>query len=307
MDVDFWYPIGRLGLGGSSRADRREKSQPSAPAIRRRIKDKVRSKENLRRDAISLGLIWLPYTFLVNRFWYVSDDAFIVFRFAQNWVTGHGLRYNLGEHAPAEGYSDFLWVVVCAVFEYFRLDTAFWAPVFSFCCGLLFLGFLYRTLLYRLELDWPVVLFSVLSLACFPPFAVWSTAGLETMPFALALFVTFERMALRPERAAPVSGGLMGLAVSLLRTEGVAWALVVGFVSCVSRRMAGQKCRRPLVIYLAIVIIGFSVYFAWRYSYYQVLFPNPVYVKVKFGPEVLLRGYRYVAFYFLTFLTPFLL
>ena len=51
----------------------------------------------------------------------------------------------------------------------------------------------------------------------------------------------------------------------------------------------------------------FSVYFAWRYSYYQLLFPNPVYAKVGFSPEVALRGFRYVASFALTFVTPILL
>ena len=36
-------------------------------------------------------------------------------------------------------------------------------------------------------------------------------------------------------------------------------------------------------------------------------FPNPVYAKVGFSPEVALRGFRYVASFALTFVTPLLL
>ena len=32
--------------------------------------------------------IWLPYALLVYRFWFVTDDAFISFRYARNWVDG---------------------------------------------------------------------------------------------------------------------------------------------------------------------------------------------------------------------------
>ena len=44
--------------------------------------------------------LWIPYALLVHRFWFVTDDAFISFRYAQNLVRGHGLRFNLGEHVP---------------------------------------------------------------------------------------------------------------------------------------------------------------------------------------------------------------
>src|SRR3954470_13240280 len=38
---------------------------------------------------------------------WLSDDAFISFRYARNWVTGKGLVYNAGERV--EGYTNFLW------------------------------------------------------------------------------------------------------------------------------------------------------------------------------------------------------
>ena len=71
--------------------------------------------------------------------------------------------------------------------------------------------------------------------------------------------------------------------------------------------MRGEAVWRPVAVYIAIVGTAFSVYFAWRYSYYQLLFPNPVYAKVGFSPEVALRGFRYVASFALTFVTPILL
>src|SRR5690606_38133881 len=49
------------------------------------------------------GLIWPSW---------LSDDAFISFRYAQNLVEGHGLVYNPGERV--EGYTNFLWTVLAA-------------------------------------------------------------------------------------------------------------------------------------------------------------------------------------------------
>ena len=73
-------------------------------------------------DRVALSGIWAAYLLLARHFWFVSDDAFITFRYARNWVGGHGLRYNLGEHPPVEGFSNFLWVVVSAVFEFLEWD-----------------------------------------------------------------------------------------------------------------------------------------------------------------------------------------
>ena len=48
--------------------------------------------------------------------WYlrcVAEDAFITFRFAENLALGHGFVWNIGE-PPVEGFTNFLWVVLCA-------------------------------------------------------------------------------------------------------------------------------------------------------------------------------------------------
>ena len=44
---------------------------------------------------------------------FLTDDAFISFRYARNLATGHGLVFNPG-HEPVEGYSNFLWVLILA-------------------------------------------------------------------------------------------------------------------------------------------------------------------------------------------------
>ena len=50
--------------------------------------------------------------------WFLTDDAFISFRYARNLLDGHGLVFNPGEYV--EGYSNFLWILEL---------TALWGPV----------------------------------------------------------------------------------------------------------------------------------------------------------------------------------
>ena len=60
--------------------------------------------------------VWVPYALLVYRFWFVTDDAFISFRYARNLSEGYGLVFNPG-FERVEGYSNFLWVLVLAGFH----------------------------------------------------------------------------------------------------------------------------------------------------------------------------------------------
>ena len=67
---------------------------------------------------ISLGLIltclpWLALlVWLASVSWFLTDDAFISFRYVHNLLEGHGLVFNPGERV--EGYSNFLWVLELA-------------------------------------------------------------------------------------------------------------------------------------------------------------------------------------------------
>src|SRR5882672_7471606 len=46
-------------------------------------------------------------------YWFLTDDAFISFRYARNLRQGHGLVFNPG-FERVEGYTNFLWVVLLA-------------------------------------------------------------------------------------------------------------------------------------------------------------------------------------------------
>jgi len=251
--------------------------------------------------------VWVPYALLVYRFWFVTDDAFISFRYARNLVFGDGLRFNPGEHLPVEGYSNFLWVLICAVFELLRMNITLWPLLLSVAGGTVLLWLVFDVLRRRLELCTAVAALATLTLGCFPPFALWSSSGLETVPFALLVFVTFERLVLRRESPDGVGAGIAGFLLALMRVEGVAWVAIILFLAIVSRRIARQRCLRPLVVCALIVGIGYAIYFAWRYSYYQMLLPNTAYVKADLDAALLMRGVNYVVSFALVFLAPVLI
>lgn len=252
-------------------------------------------------------LILLPYAFLVRKFWFVADDAFISFRYSQNLARGHGLRYNLGSAEPVEGYSNFLWVLICSIFEFFRLEITIWPLLLSTACGVAVLWLVFELLHRRFEVGLTPAFLATLSLACYPPFALWSTGGLATMPFALAVLLTFERLVLR--RAGPdvIGGSLCGLILALLRLEGIAWFAVILILALISRRLAAENGRRALLKCALIVAAGFASYYIWRSLYYGMPLPNTAYAKAELDAPRLLRGLKYVGTHLLTFVTPLLI
>jgi hypothetical protein len=253
---------------------------------------------------LALAVVWSAHAGLAWRFWFVTDDAYISFRYARNLARGHGLRFNLGPEAPVEGYSNFLWTLYCAGIEALGGNPELWAPLASFLCGAVLLALVLRVLRERFELALPVAFLTTLGLALFPPFAVWATGGLETMPFALLLFVSFERLVLRRAGVAPVAAAVAGVGLALLRFEGLAWAVLFGALAAVARRCSSQAWLKPIATYFAILLPLYGAYYAWRFAYYGLPLPNTAYAKLGFGAAALEQGFGYLAVYILTFLTP---
>lgn len=259
-----------------------------------------------RKDIFCFASVWLLYALLVGRHWFVVDDAYISFRYARNFAQGFGLRYNIAQEVPVEGYSNFLWVLICGVVEYFGADPGFCMPLISFIAGSILLYMLYHLLLVELQMTKEVVFSAVLMLAAFPPFAVWSTSGLETMLYTLLLFLTFYYLHCCTGRWALAAAAVSALALSLCRPEGFLWAAFIVFARA-ARNIYRRQGLRELALPALILIAGISLHVAWRYSYYGELVPNTVHAKAGLTAATLTRGFRYLMEFYLTFPVQFLI
>jgi len=257
----------------------------------------------LARRAFAFGLLGLAYLALVLRFDFVTDDAFISFRYSQNLARGLGLRYNVGVEPPVEGFSNFLWVVWLAIFEGLRWDVTLWARLSSVACGAFLLWRCFRLLERRLG-SLQLAGLGALLLATLPPFAAWSTSGLATMPFALALFLGFEALLGDASRPRAAAGALALAAVVLLRTDGPYWVMLVaasaGIVWLATRSRA---LLRATVVACAVAAAVFGLYVAFRHAYFGDWVSNTARAKVGFSATRLERGFNYDAIFLLTYLS----
>ena len=251
------------------------------------------------RPWLWFSLLLIPYLALVWRLWFVCDDAFISFRYARNLAHGLGLRFNPGESPPVEGFSNILWTLICAAYSMSGLELTLWVPLTSIACGIAVLAVVYRRLLQSGVKTLPAVLVTA-CLALFPPFAAYSTSGLETMPFALLFLLLVDQLILRIEPPNGVVAGVLALLLSLIRVEGVAWALAIFAIAGILR-LPRERVLRPLLTVAMIFALGFGGFLLFRYAYFHSLVSNTAYAKGQIDWPHIVRGFNYVISNALTF------
>lgn len=235
------------------------------------------------------------YLFLVWRLRFICDDAFITFRYSKNLALGNGPRFNLGDGVPVEGYSNFLWMLVAAGFEFLGMATPDWMRVLSVLCGVGLLVAVVHFISKRMDLAVIPTLLCALVLATHPTFTMWSTGGLATVPTSLFLFLGFVCLLGDPERPLGIRGGLCLLAASLLRADAAIWAgLILLSALAVWMRQREPQPLRAGWWAAGVLIAGVSVHLLWRYSFYGDFLPQTARIRAGLTPAHLVRGAKYV-------------
>jgi hypothetical protein len=259
-------------------------------------------ENNRRIFIIALLATFLIYALLAFHFNWTSEDAYISFRYAKNLAAGEGLRYNINEDPPVEGYSNFLWVLLMAPFELIGFAPSIASRIISFLCGLLLLWRLIRFLSVKLSIAKPEVVATAVFFATFPPILIWATSGLATMPFALLLFLVFEALLADSKRIHARLGAVSCALLILLRVEGFAWVMVcVGIAALAAFVRKNKSARKPLLVCGAISFVVLIALIIFRAVYFRDFLPNTVYAKASITPTMLLRGVNYTISFFMYF------
>jgi hypothetical protein len=246
--------------------------------------------------------LWLVLCPQLLGYWIV-DDAYISFRYAEHLVNGHGLVFNVGERV--EGYTNFLWTLLIAGAIAVGHD-----PVIATTAGTMLLGFvvvgltlvLARRVVPRLW-AWLAPVLLVLN----TPFLLYTVrgSGMETALFAALTLATL--LALTDRRWA-VAGLLVSLTM-MTRPDGVVLAvagmLYVLWMSGGGGQGTGNRGQGTgdirqvslitgVVQYVGVAAALYVPYFLWRWSYYGYLLPNTFYAKVGTTWAQVWRGWEYL-------------
>ncbi len=222
---------------------------------------------------------------------WMLDDAFISFRYSENFAAGHGLIFNLGERV--EGYTTFLWVFLLGIGKFIGLETISLARLLGWLSAagsVAMVAFSYRLITGFSRIASAMAVLLLCSCGIFTP---WPSSGMEVSLFGLLILATLivycsDRL-LSPAIRYALAGFLAALMV-MTRPEGILLAGVLG-AHAITLSFVNKETRR--LAYAAIFLLVYGGFFFWRYSYYGYLLPNTFYAKVGSGAAQFWRGMTY--------------
>jgi len=239
-----------------------------------------------------VGIVLLAAISVRNRG--TVDDAFISFRYLDNWLAGQGLVFNPGERV--EGYSNLLWIVLLAPLRALGMKPEIAADILSVLALLAIVVATARAATV-IASSRRAGTTSLALIGASAPLAAWSLSGLETTFYAALLALAVWQISVR-QAFDPRAGLLFGMA-ALTRPEG----LFVGLLTFLAlaardRSMLRTQWRRRLLS-LATLLALPAIQVAWRLFYYGHPLPNTYYAKL--GGIEAITAIRAGLFYVLRF------
>ncbi len=221
---------------------------------------------------ISIGFLLL-YSYIF-RHW-IYDDAFITFRYAQNFIQGHGFVYNIGERT--EGYTSFLWLLLVAIGEYLG-QPAIFSQVLGIGFAVLVMCLLLLSPILIQEINGKTAAVATLLTTVNGVFNPWPISGIETTFFTCLLITSIGFFSFAMKRDSSklyCTAGILFALLSMTRPEGlIITGTVILFLGIKKKDM------KSLIALLVPFLLIYGMYFEWRYMYYGYLFPNTFYAKV---------------------------
>jgi hypothetical protein len=211
---------------------------------------------------------------------FVTDDAYISFRYARNLALSGQLVFNLGERV--EGYTNFLWTVVLALGIKLGLGPVALSRFLGVALGIGTLAVVVRMSLRlageqrsRWHLVAPVLLASMGAYAC------WCSGGLETHLFTFLVTLGFDLVLAEVTLGAGCASAVAFAFAAMTRPEGAMFFALVSLFRLLTnlRRERRLLPRKFELAWLGLFLGLFTPYFLWRWHYYGWPFPNTFYVK----------------------------
>jgi hypothetical protein len=211
---------------------------------------------------------------------FVTDDAYISFRYARNLALSGQLVFNLGERV--EGYTNFLWTVVLALGIKLGIGPVLLSRFLGLALAVGTLGVVVRMSL-RLAGERPSRwhLVAPLLLASTGAFACWASGGLETQLFTFLTTLAFDLFLGEVALGAGCVSAVAFAFASMTRPEGLFFFGLAGLFRLLINLGRARRLlpRKHELAWVGLFIALFGPYFAWRWNYYGWPFPNTFYVK----------------------------
>ncbi|MDN0197191.1 hypothetical protein [Streptomyces sp. S.PNR 29] len=232
---------------------------------------------------------------------WVVDDAAITFAYARSVDEGLGFVQQAGSPA-VEGYSNPTWLALLVVGRALGLfdhravlgvpDLVLYPKMLGLACAFGILLAVACTARRIVRLSWAVTGLAGVLLASNLSFVAWMFAGLENPLYALLSTVLASVLACAAARGTllgrlPVVGsGLLALAAALTRPDGAVLAAACPLLLAVTWRGADLGRRlRAAGLSVAVFLLPYGLFLAWRHSVFGRLVPNTAVAKAQGVPS----------------------
>ncbi|MBS1745480.1 MAG: hypothetical protein JST21_04855 [Bacteroidetes bacterium] len=247
----------------------------------------------LKQFIIFLGLV-AAISFVANI--YVGtgvigiDDGNIFLNYAHHLSQGGGFVFNAhGE--KVEGFTSFLWVVICAAF-YLITSNPEWLLI-CFCCLLttVTITIVYREIKKEIVQIYPKAasyffwMYCLFIISIGPSYFTWSVLTLmenalwnflfTVMVLLVANCISQERQSVAKHIILVIAGCLL----SLTRPESLAWNIVFTVILFWTSLQNKKKLFFPVLFFVCVAVVT-AGFFLFRLHYFGYLFPNTYYAKV---------------------------
>ncbi len=237
-------------------------------------------------------------------FWFLTDDAYISFRYISNAHLGYGYVWNAPPFRPVEGYTSFLWVVLLdAVWRVTGISPPQAANPLALLFTLATLAIAARMVLRLTEAPRPArarlpyLALALAGIVTNRTFLTWSSSGLETAMFNFLVVAWVYAGAFMRASFARRSLALTGCAaaVYLARPDGLLFAAATLPLVWLAWPREARPRNLASLAPLALIV----VHLIWRRSFYGAWLPNTYHAKYT-GPWPA-SGWRYAASFLLEY------
>lgn len=221
-------------------------------------------------------------------FWFLTDDAFIAFRYVSNSVLGYGYVWNPPPFRPVEGYTSFLWVALLdGIWRVLGLEppeSANWVSlIFSGLTLLLIVAMVLQIRWHERLRPYRIGFLALVLLGTLTnrTFLAWTSSGLETamFDFFIMLWLYAAVFLLPSTRASWVLAISTGsAAIALTRPDGylfmAAAVFMLGITFLQKRGKPGFRwvlAALPMLLPVAHIL--------WRKHFYGEWLPNTYHAK----------------------------
>ena len=224
-------------------------------------------------STLALAVLTGLYFVILLRTAWVCDDAYITLRTVDNFIAGHGLRWNVIERVQA--YTHPFWMLILSVAGFATREAFFTTIMVSISVA----GSAVVLFAWRIAQTRSAAILGLIILIFSRAFIDYSTSGLEN-PLSHLLVMIFMLIYLKPEQTRRTLLGLC-LTTALLMLSRLD-LLLIALPPLVH---AFYRARLPRRAYAA-ALLGFAPLLLWEFFslvYYGFPLPNTAYAKLNTG------------------------